>query len=109
MFLKDTEIEVNWLLPATSQVYANTDFDVIVRRPDGSSSYIDSPIAAEDFIQPTVDSTGRVKYKFTHDATGVWLIILTLGNAPDSDMYNEYFLRISEADSHIYQQIRLGA
>jgi len=108
MFLKDTELEINWLIPATSQVYVNTDFDVIVRRPDGASSYIDSPIAAEDFIAPTVNTVGGVTYKFTPDVTGVWLIILTLGNAPDSDMYNEYFLRVSEADTHIYQQIRLG-
>jgi hypothetical protein len=108
MFLKDTELEVNWLLPATSQVYVNTDFDVIVRRPDGAGEYIDEPIAVDDFIAPTSSTTGGVTFRFTPDVTGVWLVILTLGDAPDSDMYNEYFLRVSEADNHIYQQIRLG-
>jgi hypothetical protein len=108
MFLKDTELEVNWLIPATAQVYSHTDFDVIVRRPDGAGEYIEAPIEADDFIQPTVNTTGGVTFRFTPDVTGVWLVILTLGDAPDSDMYNEYFLRISEADNHIYQQIRLG-
>jgi hypothetical protein len=108
MFLKDTEIQVNWLIPATVAIYAHSDFDVIVRRPDGSSQYIDGPIPAEDYIAPTVNTTGGVTYRFTPDVTGVWLIILTLGDAPDSDLYNEYFLRVSEADNHIYQQIRLG-
>ena len=108
MFLKDTELQVNWLLPATAVVYANTDFDVIVRRPDGASQYIDAAIAVDDFIAPTVSTTGAVTYRFTPDVTGVWLIILTLGDAPDSELYNEYFLRVSEADNHIHQQIRLG-
>lgn len=108
MFLKDTEIEVNWLIPATSQVYTYSDFDVIVRKPDGSSTYNEVAIQPADFIPPTVNTTGAVTYRLTPDVTGVWLVILTLGAAPDSDMYNEYFLRVSEADNHIYQQIRLG-
>lgn len=108
MFLKDTEIEVNWLLPATSQVYAYTDFDIIVRKPDGSSTYNDAAILEPDFIQPTVDTTGGVTYRLTPDMVGVWVIVLTLGDAPDSEMYNEYFMRVSVADNHIYQQIRLG-
>jgi hypothetical protein len=108
MFLLNTELEVNWLIPATSQVYNYTDFDVIVINPNGDGQYIDAAIELEDFIAPTVSTTGGVTYKFTPNMTGVWKVILTLGNAPDSDMYNEYFLRISEADNHIYQQINLG-
>lgn len=108
MFLKDTELQINWLLPASSTPYVVGDFDVIVRQPNGDSQYIDSPIAVEDFIAPTVSTVGGVTYRFTPTVTGVWLVILTLGDAPDSDMYNEYFLRVSEADNHIYQQIRLG-
>lgn len=108
MFLKDTEIEVNWLIPATTQVYSYSDFDVIVRQPDGSSSYNEVAIQPGDFIPPTPNTTGAVTYRFTPNATGVWLVVLTLGSAPDSEMYNEYFLRVSEADNHIYQQIRLG-
>jgi hypothetical protein len=108
MFLLNTQLEVNWLLPATSQVYAYTDFDVIVVAPNGDGTYNDAAILEEDFIAPTVSTVGAVTYKFIPDATGVWKVILTLGDAPDSELYNEYFLRVSEADNHIYQQIRLG-
>ncbi len=112
MFVKDTTIEVNWLIPASSQVYAYTDFDVIVKKPDGSSQYLDgvddNPILPEDFIAPTVDTIGGISYRLTPDTKGVWVVILTIGDSADSDIYYEYYLRVSEPDTHIYQQVNLG-
>lgn len=108
MFLKDTEIEVNWLLPATTEIQNFNHFDVIVRKPDGSSTYNEAAILEADFIQPTPNTTGGATYRLTPDTVGVWVIILTIGDAPDSDLYNEYFMRVSVADNHIYQQINLG-
>lgn len=105
MFILNTTIDVNWLFPATVQVYTYTDFDVIVRKPDGTSSYNESAILEQDFIAPTHNTTGGVTYKFTPDEIGVWLVILTIGTQDSSDIYYEYYLRISEADNHIHQQV----
>ena len=108
MFLKDTEIEVNWIFPNTVVPYVYSDFDVIVKKPDGSSQYIESAILENDFIAPTVETTGGITYRLTPDEVGVWVIILTIGNSNFSDIYYEYYLRISEADNHVYQQVNLG-
>ncbi len=108
MFLLNTEIEVNWLFPATTVTYLYSDFDVIVKKPDGSSSYTDAAILEADYIAPTIDTVGGITYRLTPDQKGVWVVILTLGAADDSELYNEYFLRISESDTHIYQQVNLG-
>jgi len=111
MFVIDTEIEVNWILPATVFSYQNTDFDVAVKRPDGSSTYFDGvlesggAVKTKDFIAPTDATTGAATYRLTPDETGVWVVILTLGNESDNNIFYEYFLRVSEPDTHIQQQV----
>lgn len=113
MFIIDTDLEINWLLPATVAEYVHTDFDVIVKNPDGDSIYIEGStepggaIKAEDFIAPTPSTIGGVTYKFTPDIKGVWVVILTQGTDAFNTIYNEYFLRVSEPDDHIYQQVRI--
>ena len=111
MFVVNTNIEVNWILEASVDSYQNTDFDVAVKRPDGSSTYFDGvlesggAVKTEDFIAPTDVTTGAATYRLTPDETGVWVVILTLGNESDNNIFYEYFLRVSEPDTNIHQQV----
>ena len=108
MFILNTEIQVNWLLPASNDIKLFSDFDVIVRKPDGSSTYNESAIAETDYIPPSVNSAGGVTYRLTPDTKGVWLVVLTIGTAGDADIYYEYYLQVHQNDTHIYQQVNLG-
>jgi len=111
MFVVNTEIEVNWILPATVSTYQNTYFDVAVKKPDGSTTYLDGSVEpggavkVEDFIAPTVTTTGAATYRLNPDETGVWVVILTIGNTEYNSIFYEYFLRVSEPDTHIHQQV----
>jgi hypothetical protein len=111
MFVINTEIEINWILPASVSSYVNTDFDVCVKKPDGSSTYLDGiletggAIKTEDFIVPTDITTGAATYRLNPDAVGVWVVILTMGNKEYNNIFYEYFLRVSEPDTKIYQQV----
>lgn len=111
MFVINTEIEVNWILPASVASCQNTNFDVAIKRPDGSSTYIDGAlepggaVKVEDFIEPADVTTGAATYRLNPDMVGVWVVILTMGNKENSNIFYEYFLRVSEPDTHIYQQM----
>lgn len=108
MFIINTEIEINWLLPATLFVLPVEDYDIIVKKPDGSSQYFESAITSEDYIPPTDSTTGGISYRLTPDQKGVWVIVLTVGTADDSDIFYEYFMQVHINDTHIYQQVNLG-
>ena len=111
MFVVNTEIEVNWILPASVSNYQNTNFDVAVKKPDGSSIYLEGSSVAggavkdQDFIAPTEVTTGAATYRLNPDTVGVWVVILTIGNNEYNSIFYEYFLRVSEPDTNIYQQV----
>ena len=111
MFVVNTEIEINWLLPASVASYQNTNFDVAVKKPDGTSTYLDGSlepggaVKTQDFIAPTESTTGAATYRLNPDETGVWVVVLTMGNNDYNSIFYEYFLRVSEPDTHIYQQV----
>lgn len=111
MFIVNTEIRVNWLLPASVAPYANTDFDVIVKKPDGTTTHIEGStepggaIKAVDYIAPTDSTTGAITYRLNPDQKGIWAIILTIGSDTSNTVYHEYFMRVSEPDTHIYQRV----
>lgn len=105
MFVVNTEITVNYLLPHTTGIHLYTDFDVRVIQPDGDSTFYESAIDEENFIAPTPSSTGAVSYKFTPSIKGVWKVALSKGIAPNFEIYHEYPLRISSPDIHVQQQV----
>ena len=111
MFIANTEIQVNWLFPASVTPYANTDFDIVVKKPDGTTEYVEGStepggaIKAEDYIAPTSSTSGAVTYRLTPDQKGIWTIVLTIGDESDNTVYHEYFMRVSEPDTHIYQRV----
>ena len=108
MFVVNTEITVNYLLPHTTATWTYGDFDVRIIQPDGESTFIESALAEENFIAPTPDSTGAISYPFTPDSEGVWIVAISRGTAPSFDIYYEYFLRVSSPDTHVHQQVCLG-
>lgn len=108
MFVVNTEITVNYLLDHTTGVLTNTDFDVRVIQPNGDSTFYEAAILPENFIAPTPDTTGAISYPFIPDSEGVWIVALSKGIAPEFEIYNEYFLRVSSPDTHVHQQVVLG-
>ena len=108
MFVLDTEITVNYLLPHTTSNPVYTDYDIRVVQPNGDSIFYNAAIPEEDFVAPTPDTTGAVSYKFTPGIEGVWIVALSKGTAPNFEIHNEYFLRISTPDVHVHQQVVLG-
>jgi len=111
MFVVNTNIEVNWILEASVDSYQNTDFDVIIKKPDGTVIYLEgsmdgnNPIKSEDFTPNTEIMAGSASHYITPDQIGVWVIVLTNGIIDSNTIYYEYFLRVSEPDTHIYQQV----
>ena len=111
MFVVNTNIEVNWILEASVDSYNHTDFDVIIKKPDGIVTYLEgnvdgiSPIKSEDFTPNTEIMAGSASHYIIPDQIGVWVIVLTNGIIDSNTIYYEYFLRVSEPDTHIYQQV----
>lgn len=108
MFVINTDITVNFLLANTVNSIVYSDFDVRITKPDGDSVFIQSAILEDKFIAPTPNTTGAVSYEFTPDVEGVWVVVLSVGEPNHFQIYHEYFLRISEPDTHIIQQVVLG-
>ncbi len=108
MFVVDTELTVNFLLSNTNASFAYTDFDIRISKPNGDSLFVNSALTEEQFIAPTVDTTGAVSYPFTPDTEGVWVVVLSTGDSNAFQIYHEYFLRVSSPDIHILQQVDLG-
>jgi len=106
MFIVNTTIAVNWVLPSMVVPTPLEDLDVRLRAPDGTVTIIESAIAAEDYIPPTDTQPGGVTYQFTPDSKGVWLVVLVVVSET-APVYNEYFLEVWVNDTHIYQQVRM--
>lgn len=104
MYIINTEIEVNWLIPATVNTYLYTDFDVVIRQPDGINDYYEAAIAEADYIAPTDSTNGGASFKITPDKLGVWVVVLSVGNSALSDIYWECHLQVHINDTHVYQQ-----
>ena len=108
MFVIDTEITVNYLMANTTAATLYTDYDIRIVKPDGDSTFYESAILEENFIAPTTSTTGAISYPFTPDTEGVWIVTLLKGTAPNFEIFNEYFLRVSSPDIHVHQQVVLG-
>lgn len=105
MFVINTEITINYLLPHTTGTHLYTDFDMRIVQPNGVSTFYASAIQEENFIAPSPSTTGAVSYKFTPSIKGVWKVVLSKGSAPNFEVYNEYPIRVSSPDIHVYQQV----
>lgn len=81
MYLLNAATTVEWVISPTATVIVNTDLDLRITDPEGTVTYVDSPIAAEDFTAPTVDTPGSASYDFTPDIEGLWKIQLVIGTA----------------------------
>lgn len=106
MFIVNTEIEINWGLPSMLVPIPLANFDVRVRKPDGSVIVDQSAILEENYVVPTDTTTGVVSYPLTPDTKGVWLVVLVV-EEEDRKLYYEYYLKVWENDTQVYQQVRL--
>lgn len=117
MYVIDTEIEVNWRIPANPVPATYDEYDVTVLKPDGSllvidsnefeGTYTSSGILEEDYIVPDQFNDGAVTFPFTPDVEGVWTVILSTGLPGAHDIYYPYTLRVSSPETVIRQQVQL--
>lgn len=107
MYLINTEITVNWVIPMTQLPKPVTDFDISIKDPDGLTTYTEAAIAPENYIVPTESTTGAISYPFTPNKLGLWIVTLSVGVEGDYEINYEYPLRISQNDTHVYQQVRI--
>lgn len=107
MFIENTTINVNWIIPAMVAPIPLTDFDIRIRDPECDVTIIPSAILAEDYILPTDTKAGGVTYPFVPTSKGVWLVVLTTKDGAAQHLYYEYYLEVHINDTHIYQQVRL--
>ncbi len=106
MYLINTEITINWEIPATTFVYTLDSWDIIVKKPDGSQEYFDAAILIADYLAPTTTTNGYVSYRVTPDTLGLWQIALTSGLGSLHYYYYEYKLQIAVNDLFTQKNVR---
>jgi len=108
MFIVLTEIAINYLLYSTDEVLLNTDFDVTLTDPDDNSEYIKSPIIPENYVAPTANSNGGIRFTYTFTKPGTWKIVLSAGEENTYFIHSTYNLKIISPITEIYTQVNLG-
>ena len=75
MYLLNTQVKIDWVLPETDSILVQADFSLITTTPEESVSYV--PII--NFIAPTSRSEGLITHFFTPDTEGLWEINMVKG------------------------------
>lgn len=115
MFLVDTTIDINWILPPAVDlpIPGISDYDVSVLSPSGAVTqhkgrYLDgNALEAESFLAPTESESGFATYKLTPDAKGTWFVTLTMGLPNANACIYEHTLVVHYADTVINQQVTI--
>lgn len=100
MYIVDTNIVVNWILPATDSPLGLADLDIYITPPGGEVVYINGAITGNNYIAPTVDTHGTVSYVLTPDILGLWKIVLASGENEEKVLYTEYKIKVSINDTY---------
>jgi len=79
VYLLNAEVTIQWELLPTATPPALSELDLLIIPPYGDNTYLDAPIAVEDYLLPTVSTNGMVTYKFTPQDEGFWRIRLVTG------------------------------
>jgi len=83
MYLLSNPTTIEWVLGATPNTLLFSDLHLVVIDPSGTSTFLTSPIAEEDFTAPTELLEGLASYVITPETEDFWRIRLVTGS-PDS-------------------------
>lgn len=84
MYLLSNPVTIEWVLGPTPNTLLFSDLNLVIIDPTGTSTWVDSPIAAEDFTAPTDILEGAASYVITPQLEGFWRVRLVTGT---SDSY----------------------
>jgi len=105
MYLLNTELTINWRIPATLFTYELTNWDIVLKAPNGDQTYIDAAILIADYTAPTPLTDGWVTYRFTPNTVGLWVAALTTGLGSLHYLYYDYKLQIVTNDTFSQQYV----
>ena len=101
MYVKDTTIEVNWILPQTLVDIKVEDFVVTETAPNKCAVCKPRSTNLIRFNKPTHNTRGSITYLFTPREVGTWTVTLsTDAYAPDK-VELPITLQVSVPDTHI--------
>ncbi len=95
MYLLGNATTIEWEILATVSPPVLGDLDLLIIDPNGSTSYTDGAIAAEDYTPPTDTTNGVVKYVITPSLEGFWRVRLVSGTA------NQYSI-LSKVEMYVF-------
>lgn len=94
MYLIGKQVTINWeLLPHPNTVPLDA-LDLVITRPDKSSTYIPYAIQSADFKAPTETENGFVKYKITPFKKGMWKVSLVIGTEDNYQILSEVDMQV---------------
>lgn len=73
----DTTLTFCWVINPTDVSLAQADFDIILSKPDGSTTYVDNSLTT--FVAPTANSQGQATYDLLVDQLGRYQVTLSVG------------------------------
>jgi hypothetical protein len=95
VYLLGNATTIEWEILATVSPPVLGDLDLLIIDPNGSTSYTDGAITAEDYTPPTATTNGVVKYVITPSLEGFWRIRLVSGTA------NQYSI-LSKVEMYVF-------
>jgi hypothetical protein len=95
VYLLGNATTIEWEILATVSPPVLGDLDLLIIDPNGSTSYTDGAIAAEDYTPPTDTTNGTVKYVITPSLEGFWRVRLVSGTA------NQYNI-LSKVEMYVF-------
>jgi hypothetical protein len=90
MYVLNTEITVNFIIAPEDPVLENTDFAIIRRAPDGTTTFTKPGLTT--FVTATETVQGSGTYVHTPDQLGRWKYQLVTGTAAAYDVVSNLFL-----------------
>jgi len=81
VYLLNAPTEIEWVLGASPNTLLVSDLNLVIIDPLGTSTWVDTPIAPENFQAPTALVDGFAKYTITPQLEGFWRVRLVTGTA----------------------------
>lgn len=92
IYLVDIELTFTWAIEPTATPLAKADFDVVLKKPDGTQTITEDGITT--YTAPTATAQGEVTYVITPDTVGRWQVSLIAGPTSDFTLmaYREIYV-----------------
>lgn len=98
MYLLSNPTTIEWVLGVTPNTLLFSDLNLVVIDPEGTSTFITSPIAEVDFTAPTDLLEGLASYVITPEIEGFWRVRLVTGTAAAYKI-------LSKVEMHVFDNV----